>query len=56
MGGMGGGMGGIDPEILFSMMNGGGSFGGGEGFGGARFSAGGGGRRPGGFPGGFQFG
>ncbi|KAK8055984.1 small glutamine-rich tetratricopeptide repeat-containing protein A [Apiospora rasikravindrae] len=55
MGGMGGGMGGIDPEILFSMMNGGGGFGGGEGFGGARFSAGG-GRRPGGFPGGFQFG
>ncbi|KAK8088780.1 small glutamine-rich tetratricopeptide repeat-containing protein a protein [Apiospora hydei] len=56
MGGMGGGMGGIDPEILFSMMNGGGGFGSGEGFGGARFSAGGGGRRPGGFPGGFQFG
>ncbi|KAI0128909.1 tetratricopeptide, partial [Xylariales sp. AK1849] len=42
-GGMGGGMGGIDPEILFQMMNGGAQFGGGggEGFGGARFSTGG---------------
>ena len=51
---MGGGMGGIDPEILFSMMNGGAGFGGDPGFGGARFSSG--GRRPGGFPSGFQFG
>ncbi|CAG9937535.1 unnamed protein product [Clonostachys rosea f. rosea IK726] len=55
-GGMGGGMGGIDPEILFSMMGGQGGFGGGGfrggggGFpGGARFSSGG-----GGFPGGGQ--
>ncbi|KAK9779505.1 putative J domain-containing protein [Seiridium cardinale] len=57
-GGMGGGMGGIDPEILFSMMNGGG-FGGaggaGGGFQGARFSTGG-GRPASGFPGGFHFG
>ncbi|KAH8673852.1 hypothetical protein BX600DRAFT_509082 [Xylariales sp. PMI_506] len=54
-GGMGGGMGGIDPEILFSMMNGGGQFGGGGGQfggGGARFASG--GRGGGGFPGGFQ--
>ncbi|KAI1854666.1 hypothetical protein JX266_000784 [Neoarthrinium moseri] len=53
-GGMGGGMGGIDPEILFSMMNGGASFGGGGGggFPGARFSTG--GRSAGGYPGGFQ--
>ncbi|KAI0202244.1 hypothetical protein F4808DRAFT_84083 [Astrocystis sublimbata] len=47
--GGGGGMpGGIDPEILFSMMNGGGGFGGG-GFGGGR-------ARAQGFPGGFHFG
>ncbi|KAI2630777.1 hypothetical protein GGR54DRAFT_169544 [Hypoxylon sp. NC1633] len=54
-GGMSGGMaGGIDPEILFSMMNGGGSFGGGQGFGGGGF---GGRTRPQGFPsGGFHFG
>lgn len=52
-GGMGGGMGGIDPEIIFQMMNGGASFGGGD-FGGTRFSTG--GRpRPGSFQG-FQFG
>ncbi|KAI1492186.1 hypothetical protein F5X96DRAFT_414262 [Biscogniauxia mediterranea] len=60
-GGMGGGMGGgIDPEILFSMMNGGGAFGGAQSFGGAHgFGAGGGfgGRtRAQGFPGGFHFG
>lgn len=54
-GGMGGGMaGGIDPEILFSMMNGGASFGGAQGFGGG---GGYGGRsRPQGFPSGFHFG
>ncbi|KAI3336685.1 TPR-like protein [Xylariaceae sp. AK1471] len=56
-GGGGGGMaGGIDPEILFSMMNGGASFGGG---GGGGFPGGGfpGGRqRAQGFPGGFHFG
>ncbi|KAI0114887.1 hypothetical protein F4814DRAFT_297267 [Daldinia grandis] len=53
-GGMGGGMGGgIDPEILFSMMNGGGSFGGGQGFGGGGY---GGRTRPQGFPSGFHFG
>ncbi|KAG5984757.1 hypothetical protein E4U55_003269 [Claviceps digitariae] len=40
-GGMGGGMGGIDPEILFSMMGNQGGFGGGGGF-----------RHAGGFPGG----
>ncbi|KAI0180173.1 hypothetical protein GGR52DRAFT_568927 [Hypoxylon sp. FL1284] len=52
-GGMGGGMaGGIDPEILFSMMNGGASFGG-QGFGGGGF---GGRSRPQGFPGGYHFG
>lgn len=44
MGGGMGGMGGIDPEILFSMMNNGGGFGGG----------GGGFRSAGGFPGGAQ--
>ncbi|KAI1337919.1 hypothetical protein F5Y15DRAFT_138132 [Xylariaceae sp. FL0016] len=57
-GGMGGGMGGIDPEIIFSMMNGG--MGGGGSFGGAQFGGGGfggGGRtRAQGFPGGFHFG
>ncbi|KAI1653168.1 hypothetical protein F4813DRAFT_400300 [Daldinia decipiens] len=53
-GGMGGGMGGgIDPEILFSMMNGGGSFGGAQGFGGGGY---GGRSRPQGFPSGFHFG
>lgn len=53
-GGMGGGMsGGIDPEILFSMMNGGASFGGGQSFGGGGF---GGRQRPQGFPSGFHFG
>ncbi|KAI1374993.1 hypothetical protein F4677DRAFT_455187 [Hypoxylon crocopeplum] len=53
-GGMGGGMGGgIDPEILFSMMNGGASFGGSQGFGGGGF---GGRTRPQGYPGGFHFG
>ncbi|ATY63781.1 DNAJ domain containing [Cordyceps militaris] len=65
-GGMGGGMGGIDPEILFSMMgqqggfHGGGGFpGGGRGFpggggfpGGASFNFSSGGGRPQGFPGG----
>ncbi|CAM1505285.1 Fc.00g109220.m01.CDS01 [Cosmosporella sp. VM-42] len=64
-GGMGGGMGGIDPEILFSMMGNQGGFGGGGfrsqggGFpgGAAGFDFGGGGRqRGGGFPpGGFNF-
>ena len=63
-GGMGGGMGGIDPEILFSMMGQQGGFGGGGfrggagGFpGGAQFNFGGGGdpRRGGGYPGGFNF-
>ncbi|KAI0429687.1 hypothetical protein F5Y09DRAFT_254384 [Xylaria sp. FL1042] len=58
--GGGGGMpGGIDPEILFSMMNGGASFGGGGGFPGGGFPGGGfgGGRqRAQGFPGGFHFG
>ncbi|KAI1417529.1 hypothetical protein F5Y13DRAFT_59446 [Hypoxylon sp. FL1857] len=54
-GGMGGGMSGIDPEILFSMMNGGGPFGGSQGFGGG--GGGYGGRaRAGGYPGGFHFG
>ncbi|KAI0380936.1 hypothetical protein F5Y04DRAFT_256313 [Hypomontagnella monticulosa] len=54
-GGMGGGMaGGIDPEILFSMMNGGASFGGGQSFGGGGF--GGGRQRAQGFPQGFHFG
>ncbi|KAH9898940.1 hypothetical protein F4778DRAFT_741659 [Xylariomycetidae sp. FL2044] len=54
-GGMGGGMaGGIDPEILFNMMNGGASFGGAQGFGGGGF--GGGRTRAQGFPGGFHFG
>ncbi|KAI1143791.1 hypothetical protein F5Y05DRAFT_362585 [Hypoxylon sp. FL0543] len=53
-GGMGGGMsGGIDPEILFSMMNGGGPFGGSQGFGGGGY---GGRARAGGYPGGFHFG
>ncbi|KAI0542245.1 hypothetical protein GGR58DRAFT_301254 [Xylaria digitata] len=58
----GGGMaGGIDPEILFSMMNGGGAFGGGGGgFPGGGFPGGsgfGGGRtRAQGFPSGFHFG
>lgn len=62
---MGGGMGGIDPEILFSMMGnqggfGGGGFRGGGGFpggGGAQFNFGGAGpqRGGGGFPGGFNF-
>ncbi|KAI1096357.1 hypothetical protein F5B19DRAFT_436087 [Rostrohypoxylon terebratum] len=52
-GGMGGGMGGgIDPEILFSMMNGGASFGGHPGFSGGGF---GGRTRSQGFPGGFHF-
>ncbi|KAI0118768.1 hypothetical protein GGR51DRAFT_131927 [Nemania sp. FL0031] len=61
-GGGGGGMaGGIDPEILFSMMNGGGAFGGGGGggFSGGGFPGGGfpGGRpRAQGFPGSFHFG
>ena len=66
-GGGGGGMhGGIDPEILFSMMGnqggfGGGGFGGGGGGfpggggGGFHFNQGGGGGRQRGFPGGFQF-
>lgn len=50
-GGMHGGMhGGIDPEIIFSMMNGGGGFGGGGGF------PGGGRQRAQGFPQGFHFG
>ncbi|KAI1102962.1 hypothetical protein F4804DRAFT_333746 [Jackrogersella minutella] len=55
-GGMGGGMaGGIDPEILFSMMNGGASFGGPQGFGGG--GPGFGGRtRPQGYPSGYHFG
>lgn len=53
--------GGIDPEILFSMMNGGGAFGGGGGgFPGGGFPGGGFGggraRAQGGFPGGFHFG
>lgn len=53
-GGMGGGMsGGIDPEILFSMMNGGAPFGGSQGFGGGGY---GGRARAGGYPGGFHFG
>ncbi|KAI1467269.1 uncharacterized protein F4812DRAFT_451550 [Daldinia caldariorum] len=53
-GGMGGGMaGGIDPEILFSMMNGGASFGGAQGFGGGGY---GGRTRSQGFPSGFHFG
>ncbi|KAL2018895.1 hypothetical protein VTK56DRAFT_10262 [Thermocarpiscus australiensis] len=57
-GGMGGG---IDPEILFSMMGQGGPFGGGGGFsgggfpGGARFSFNDGSRGRGGFPQGFHF-
>lgn len=52
----GGGMaGGIDPEILFSMMNGGGGFGGGGGsFNGGGFN--GGRTRAQGFPSGFHFG
>ncbi|KAJ6782077.1 hypothetical protein PWT90_03155 [Aphanocladium album] len=53
-GGMGGGMGGIDPEILFSMMGQQGGFGGGGGggfHGGARGFPGG----AGGFPGGASF-
>ena len=67
-GGMGGGMGGIDPEILFSMMGNQGGFGGGGGGfrsqgggfpGGASFNFEGGGdgrQRGGGFPpGGFNF-
>ncbi|KAM0436745.1 hypothetical protein ACHAPT_002456 [Fusarium lateritium] len=65
-GGMGGGMGGIDPEILFSMMGGQGGFGGGggggfrsaggfPGGGGASFSFGGDPRQRGGYPGGFNF-
>ncbi|UPK90013.1 hypothetical protein LCI18_000948 [Fusarium solani-melongenae] len=62
-GGMGGGMGGIDPEILFNMMGGQGGFGGGGfrsagGFpgGGASFSFGGDPRQQrGGYPGGFNF-
>ncbi|KAH6998818.1 tetratricopeptide repeat protein 2 [Ilyonectria robusta] len=64
-GGMGGGMGGIDPEILFSMMGNQGGFGGGgfrsaggfPGGGGASFNfGGGGGQQRGGFPpGGFNF-
>lgn len=68
-GGMGGGMGGIDPEILFSMMGNQGGFGGGGGFrGGGGFPGGAGGfpggaggfpggtrRGPGGYPGGFNF-
>ncbi|KAJ4268756.1 hypothetical protein NW762_002824 [Fusarium torreyae] len=59
-GGMGGGMGGIDPEILFSMMGQQGGFGGGGGFrsaggypgagGGASFNFGGDPRQRGGFP------
>lgn len=62
---MGGGMGGIDPEILFSMMGNQGGFGGGgfrsaggfPGGGGASFNfGGGGGQQRGGFPpGGFNF-
>ncbi|KAI1502683.1 hypothetical protein F5X99DRAFT_149229 [Biscogniauxia marginata] len=57
----GGGMaGGIDPEILFSMMNGGGGFGGAQNFGGAHgfgTNSGFGGRtRAQGFPGGYHFG
>ncbi|KAI4870782.1 hypothetical protein F4820DRAFT_455020 [Hypoxylon rubiginosum] len=56
-GGMGGGMGGgIDPEILFSMMNGGASFGGAQGFGGGGGGGYGGRSRPQGFPSGFHFG
>ncbi|KAI5864501.1 TPR-like protein [Durotheca rogersii] len=52
-GGMGGGMSnGIDPEILFSMMNGGAPFGGGQGYGGG-FS---GRTRSQGYPGGFHYG
>ncbi|KAI1037328.1 hypothetical protein LB503_008980 [Fusarium chuoi] len=66
-GGMGGGMGGIDPEILFSMMGQQGGFGGGGfrsaggfpgggGGGGAHFNFGGADpRQRGGFPGGFNF-
>ncbi|KAM5369266.1 hypothetical protein ACJZ2D_009087 [Fusarium nematophilum] len=62
-GGMGGGMGGIDPEILFSMMGQQGGFGGGgfrtsggfPGGGGASFNFGGDPRQRGGFPGGFNF-
>ncbi|KAI0436147.1 hypothetical protein F4803DRAFT_248500 [Xylaria telfairii] len=56
-GGGGGMAGGIDPEILFSMMNGGGGFGGGGGggFPGGGFP-GGGRTRAQGFPGGFHFG
>lgn len=45
--------GGIDPEILFSMMNGGASFGGAQGFPGRGY---GGHSRAQGFPGGFHFG
>ncbi|KAH7038189.1 uncharacterized protein B0I36DRAFT_236311 [Microdochium trichocladiopsis] len=57
-GGMHGGMhGGIDPEIIFSMMNGGGGFGGGGGFpGGGGGFPGGGRQRAQGFPQGFHFG
>lgn len=58
-GGMGGGMGGgIDPEIIFSMMNGGGGFGGGGGgFGGGPGGFGGRNRASQGFSsGGFHFG
>ncbi|KAI0834783.1 hypothetical protein F5Y06DRAFT_289537 [Hypoxylon sp. FL0890] len=55
-GGMGGGMsGGIDPEIIFSMMNGGGPFGASQGFGGGG-GAYGGRARAGGYPNGFPFG
>lgn len=57
-GGGGAGMaGGIDPEILFSMMGQGGGFGGGGGFpGGGGFSFQDGRQRQrGGFPGNFQF-
>lgn len=50
-GGMGGGMGGIDPEILFSMMGNQGGFGGSSGgFGGGGFQG-----SSGGFPGGTSF-
>lgn len=59
-GGMGGGMGGIDPEILFSMMGQGGGFSGGfpgGSFpgGGFSFNTGGTRSRPGSFPQGFHF-
>ncbi|KAK5989912.1 DnaJ-like protein [Cladobotryum mycophilum] len=54
-GGMGGGMGGIDPEILFSMMGNQGGFGGGGGFRSAGGFPGGAGGFPGG-AGGFNFG